>query len=178
MISSGYSLWLVDHPTSRLHQQLNNLIQEAAARYDVATFQSHVTLLSGLNMSEDELRQRTANVASQMRPVPIRLERFGSDSAYFQRLFALVTVNDKLRPYRLLAEETFGLANNTPYWPRHSFVYGDLSPDQVQELERYIARELVLPQSFLAQNLELWRTEGPVSEWRLVHTYPLFPRVD
>lgn len=177
-IASGYALWLVDRPTSNLRRKLNGLIQEAAAMYETNPFQSHVTLLCDLHLNEHELRQRAANVASQMRPVFIQLERLGSSGTYFKQLYALVVMNDKLEAYRRLAEEAVGLTSGTAYLPHHSFVYGDLAAAQVNELGQYVARELVFPQHFLAQDLELWLTEGPVNEWRLIQGYPLFPRVD
>jgi hypothetical protein len=172
-VGIGYSLWLMPQNESEQGKNLGLIIQQIAQVQKTPVFPPHVTLLANLSFSEQEMRERTARLASHLNPYLIRLEELGSNGSYFQILFSAVAQSTRVVEARRQAEEIFGL-NAVDYFPHLSLAYGDLTRDQVRELGRQVAthRPPIRQLGFIPTAISLWSTIEEVSEWYEVAKFP------
>jgi 2'-5' RNA ligase len=165
----GVSLWLVPEGESRL--RLASLIGHLAARLGTEPFVPHVTLLPGLAGREDAVLGRAAALASRLPPLLVRLQGIEGRDEPFRCLFARAAADGPLRAAHAVSAQAFGREPNPEFLPHLSLVYGTLAP----EAKRSLAVELkpAVPGSLEAARLHVWRTEGPVGDWREIGAFPL-----
>lgn len=60
----------------------------------------------------------------------------------------------------------------TDYMPHISLLYGDLTMQKKEEI-RQTADETVRHKEFVLDTIQVWSTEGVVSEWKQVASFPL-----
>ena len=79
-----------------------------------------------------------------------------------------------LRAAHATAARAFGREPDPGFLPHVSLVYGTLAPDEKRAIAREVGDDLRL--RFEVRRLHLWRTEGPVAEWRELGVFDL-PRL-
>lgn len=165
----GVSLWLVPEGESRL--RLASLIGHLAARLGTEPFVPHVTLLPGLAGREDAVLHLASALASRLPPLRVRLQGVEGRDEHFRCLFARAAADDPLRAAHAAAARAFGREPDPEFLPHLSLVYGTLAP----ETKGPLAVELgpAVPGSIEAARLRVWRTEGPVGDWREIGAFPL-----
>ncbi len=165
----GVSLWLM--PEGDARDRLARLIARLAARFSTPPFPPHVTLLPGIRGREDDLLAVSAALAAGLRPFPVRLRGVDGRDEPFRCLFVPAMRDEPLVAAHAAASSAFGREPDPAFLPHLSLVYGRLPP----ETKWPLARELTsaVPGSIEAARLHVWRTEGPVGDWREVGTFPL-----
>lgn len=170
--ATGYSLWLVPERDTETYELLDQLIRTVAAQYRTPVFDPHVTLLGGVEGTEQDMREKTRVLAEELTPYEIQLGEVGSNGIYFQILFSKIEQTRSVLNANTVAQEVFGV-DKGKYFPHLSLAYGDLSNEQVATLQQFVGqRNPIAGTHFLAQSVELWRSEGTVEEWRKVAIFP------
>lgn len=170
-IGTGHSIWIVPPRASKAFGRLKRLINELSSTYGTAEFDPHVTLIGGVEA--DELHEKAQQLASRLSEFALTLGTLGTHGVFFRQLFAEVIPTRHVSGAHAAACEVLALEQQ-PYSPHLSLLYGDVPGNHVAEEAAPLIRAAgVIETTFLASNLELWRTQGPVDAWRLLATYPL-----
>jgi 2'-5' RNA ligase len=164
----GISLWLM--PEGETRERLAALIQRLAARLGTVTFAPHVTLLPGLTESEGGVLQATEALAADIAPFPIDLDALEGRDEPFRCLFVRAAATEALRQAHAVAARRLGRSPDAVFSPHLSLVYGVLSRGTKTALTRELAAEV--PVAFEAHRIHVWRTEGPVGDWRELAVVP------
>jgi 2'-5' RNA ligase len=167
----GISLWLMPGAVAR--RRLAALIERLAARLGTAPFPPHLTLLPGIEDGPDEVLAAAGPLAAGLRPLTVRLESVEGREEPFRCLVALAAADEPLRAAHAAAARAFGRQPDPVFLPHVSLVYGSLAPETKSELIRDVASSAVL--ACEAARLHVWRTEGPVGDWREIGAFDLGP---
>jgi hypothetical protein len=165
----GISLWLVPEGDTRL--RLAALIDRLAARLGTEPLAPHVTLLPGLPGPEDAVLGAASAVASRLPPLLVRLGGVEGHDEHFRCLFARAVVDGPLRAAHAAVARAFDREPDPAFLPHLSLVYGTLPPETKWPLAMELAS--AVPGSIEAARLHVWRTEGPVGDWRELGTFLL-----
>jgi 2'-5' RNA ligase len=165
----GVSLWLM--PEGDPRERLATLIARLAARLGTQPFAPHVTLLAGVEGPEAGVVPAVARLAAAMHPLRLRLAVVEGRDEHFRCLLARVTAEEPLRSAHALAARAFGREPDPGFLPHLSLVYGTLAPRLKASLAVELAAEAAV--SFEANALHVWRTEGPVGDWREIGAFRL-----
>lgn len=160
--AKGVSLWLM--PEGKARDELGELIDRLAARLGTGPFAPHVTLVPGLPGPEESVLDRARRLAAELGSLPVELSRVDGTSEHFRCLFFQVAPHPALRDAHERAAARFGRQPDPSFDPHLSLVYGTLAAARRDDLKREL-QPLARP-SFEARRLHVWRTEGPVGEWR------------
>jgi 2'-5' RNA ligase len=165
----GVSLWLV--PDGDIRLRLASLIERLAARLGTEPLAPHVTLLPGLPGPEERVLALASAVASRLPPLLVRFRGVEGRDEPFRCLFARAVADGPLRAAHAAAARAFGREPDPAFLPHLSLVYGTLAA----EAKRALAVELEpeLPGTIEVTRLHVWRTEGPVRDWREIGAFPL-----
>jgi len=158
----GLSLWLMPDEPARDH--LGALIGSLADRLGTAPFAPHVTLLPGLSGPEGEVLDRAHVVAAELRPLPLAFSGTHGTDAYFRCLFFRVVSTSALWDAYALAARHFGREPEETFDPHLSLAYGSLASGTRADLARELSPQL--PGPLTTSHLHVWRTDGPVRDWR------------
>lgn len=183
---SGYSLWVVPPPGSKEEEFLCSLIRAIAEEDPAAlaagcpVFSPHLTLLAGLpsGLSEAGVISAVEEVLQDLPSAGFEL-RFSSVEArpqYFQCVLAVADKEPALMAANNALQSAFGLSYS--YFPHLSLAYGENSKLPMSERERIAEKadeQLRAAASspspspavlhFRSPFVEVWRTEGTVSDW-------------
>ena len=165
----GVSLWLM--PGEAVRQRLAALIQDLAARLGTAPFPPHLTLLPGIEgRAPDDVLTATASLAAGLNPLTVHLLSIEGHEEHFRCLVARAAADEPLRAAHAAAARAFGREPDPAFLPHLSLVYGSLAGETKRALALELASAVSVP--FEAAVLHVWRTEGPVAEWREIGTFP------
>ena len=167
--AKGTSLWLM--PEGAAHDRLAALIGRLATRFGTAPFAPHVTLLPGVPGPERDVLETARTLAAELAPVPVGFSVLDGLEHHFRCLFLRVQASKALREAHARAATRFGREPEASFDPHLSLVYGTLDAQMKTELVRELATETTT--RFDARRLRVWRTEGPVGEWRELGTLAL-----
>lgn len=182
--ASSFSVWVAPPSATPLARRLRAEIDAAAARVPGAPpFAPHLTLVGGLEeMEEAAARRAAARLAASLAPFEVQLDHVAAGRAFYQCVYILAKRSPALVAAGAAARAAFGLDPAEHFMPHVSCLYSDLAVDLAQR-ER-LATELqarffgggadALPaRAFVAEELELWRTDGEVARWERVAALPL-----
>jgi len=167
--AKGVSLWLM--PDGAPREELTALIGHLAARLGTTAFVPHVTLLPGLSGPEEEVVDRVRVIAAELRPLPLAFSGVHDLDTHFRCLFCRVVSTPALWDAHALAACHFGREPEEAFDPHLSLVYGDLDAGCKTDLRRELQCDI--PPPFEGRHLHVWRTEGPVGEWRELAAFVL-----
>jgi hypothetical protein len=170
----GFSLWLMQEEPVR--KRFSALVESLAVRLGTTPFPPHITLLPGLDREPAEILAGTRSVASTLRPFRVRLLAVEGREEHFRCLIALAAREDPLRDAHVAAARAFDREPDPEFLPHVSLVYGWLPAGTRRALAAEVAPAALV--SFRAASLEVWRTEGPVAEWRQIGAFELGGRSD
>ena len=166
----GVSLWLM--PSGEVGRRLRALVEELAERLGTRAFAAHLTLLAGIEGQADEAVLAGArSLAALLQPLTIRLETVEGREEHFRCLIARAAADGPLRAAHEAAARAFARQPDPAFVPHVSLVYGWLAPDTKRALVRDVAASAAL--AFEARRLHVWRTEGPVGDWRELGAFEL-----
>ena len=165
--TARYSLWLV--PEGAEEAALQGIIDRLARQHGGPSFPPHLTLLSGIETTEEDVVARAGRLVAENAPITLDIDGIGTDETYFQSLFATVTPTPDLAGLRAAARAIFPEAPD-PYRPHISLLYGHPTPEAKQGIAA--AERHGLPSFVQAQTLVVM-TGHEVSAWRYVLRAPL-----
>lgn len=170
MPSTGkYSIWLI--PRGAVYHKLDHLISLLSKSYRTPNFEPHVTLIGGVTGSENEILEKTAQLASLLRLFQIKLTQVNHFDEYFRCLFVRVEEVKPIVEANAKAREIFGKKDDLEYLPHLSLVYGNLTPETKEEIIAKIGRKFDL--RFEVKSFSLFSTQGEVKDWYIVKEFPL-----
>lgn len=165
----GFSLWLM--PEGAVRDGLAALVVRLAARLGTEPFAPHLTLLPGVSGPERDVLRAAAALASRLPPLSLRLVAVAGLPEHFRCLFARAEATAPLLAAHAAAARAFGREPDPAFLPHVSLVYGTLPPATKRGLAGELAGEATVP--FAAGRLHVWRTGGPVADWREAGAFPL-----
>jgi 2'-5' RNA ligase len=127
--------------------------------------------LPGLLAPEREVLETARSLAAEIVPFPVELSGVDGTETHFRCLFVRVRASDALRATHARAARRFAREPDPSFDPHLSLVYGSLTAPVKAELARELAAETRA--RFEARHLEVWRTDGPVGEWRSLRSFAL-----
>ncbi len=165
----GTSLWLMPEGTAR--ERLASRITDLATRLGTTPFAPHATLLPGLSGPEAAVLEEARALAGELAPVELRPVGVAGRDEHFRCLFLRLRRSRALAAAHARAASRFARDPDPDLDPHVSLVYAELSPRVKAALIEELSPEL--PRAFVARRLHVWRTEGPVAEWRELDAIPL-----
>lgn len=163
----GTSLWLM--PEGEAYDRLSAMMNRLATRLRTAPFAPHVTLLSGLVAPEPAIVESARALAGELGPLRLAFTAVDGTERYFRCLFLRVSDSDALRDAHARAARCFGREPDPSFDPHLSLVYGTLAAPVKGALADELAPEALA--SFEIRRLHVWRTDGPVGEWRALRSF-------
>ena len=126
-----YHFWL--KPSGKADEILRKTIDDLSKAYQGPLFDPHITLLSFLTGTEEEISFRSEQLGISLQPFEIQLMEPGYGDQYFQCVFLKVQKSPELMNAHELARKQF--VNDTrPYMPHLSLLYGHYSAEQKDKI--------------------------------------------
>lgn len=166
----GISIWL--SPAEEEAGSLRRLIHDLARDLGTPAFEPHVTLLPGLPGSPETI-VRTAGqlLTADLEAVRVALGSPRAGRPPFRFLYLPMVLTFRLVHAHAVTRQAFAPADETPFEPHLSLVYGHLGDDEGRRLASEIAPRV--PSEAQLATLEVVRTEGPVAAWQSLARFPL-----
>ena len=173
----GHSLWMC--PSGNASQAYSDIISDMAKELGTFQFTPHITLVAAMLTGEQDVLERSRQLASQLAPYQFEFQEVSSRDAYFQCVYAKMKLTPEVVAANALARQVFTeRQSDPPYMPHLSMVYGDLPtttkedvviPKLSSDLSRRSSETQILP----VDSIQVWSTQGDVKEWYLVEKIPL-----
>jgi 2'-5' RNA ligase len=171
---AGHSLWLVPRDADASRYRV--IIQRLAGQLGTPQFGPHITLLAPVEACPIQtLNEAVRELATRVPPLVVHLTCAAAGHEYFRCVYALCAKDEALVAAHAAAVEAlrgYHSALPSDFMPHLSFVYGDLTPDQRSATAAALQGE-VAGQTVRIDMLQLWDTQGPPADWRLVLSLPL-----
>jgi 2'-5' RNA ligase len=157
-------------PEGREHDRLAAMIEGLSVRFGTVSFAPHVTLLPGVLAPEREVLETARSLAAETVPFPVELSGVDGAETYFRCLFVRVRASDDMRRAHARAARRFAREPDPSFDPHLSLVYGSLAVPVKAGLAREVAATVP---GFEVRHVHVWRTHGPVGEWRGLGSFAL-----
>lgn len=157
-------------PDAGSFAKLEALVSTLAGRLGTAAFAPHVTLIHGLALEESELAARAATLSKRLRVPPVELGPLEARDEFFRSLYLRAEPSDWFRVEHAGAAEAYGVSPDPAYLPHLSLVYGRVDASEKERVSTIAADR---PSAIELTAIEVWRTHGPVGDWRLRRRLPL-----
>ncbi len=152
-------------------EELSDTIKKLAAEYSGPVFMPHVTLLAGISAgSEEDIFAKARAVADALAPIRLTLEEVGAEDAYFKALYFRIRETEEMNAYHARAKRIFGIEDNG-YTPHLSLLYGNYP--RVRKEQTIKALPVLEGNTFLADRIYLYRTEGKAADWQEIKQFSL-----
>jgi 2'-5' RNA ligase len=180
--ASSFSVWVAPPAGTPLSRRLRAEIDAAASHVPGAPpFPPHLTLVGGLpEMEEAAARRAAARLAAELAPFEVALDHVAAGRAFYQCVYALAKRSPAVVAAGAAARAAFGLDPKEHFMPHVSLLYSDADLAERERLATELQGRLfggaadTLPaRAFVAEELELWRTDGEVARWERVAALPL-----
>jgi len=168
-MTSKYSLWLV--PAGRQAALLSALIRRLASWNGTPTFLPHVTLMGRIRVPEGQILAIAERLAGSSSPFQLTFSTPEGQEEYFRALYLPVCENRELGLLHEQACKYFHRLEGFLFFPHLSLLYGSLDSKIKTKLISEITREY--PRRIQVNQLEVYKTEGPVEVWQKCGEFPL-----
>lgn len=169
MMSKGYTLWLM--PKNEIYKKFAQLIKKLGAQYGGPVFEPHVTLLGDIELPEEEMTKRTAQLVEGQKPFSITLKIIDYQDFYFRTLFVRAEINNMLQTLHDRAKKIFKM-DIPPFMAHLSILYGnypqDIKEKIIQEIGRNQTAQFEVNSIFLIKG-------GEVEEWKIIKEFTFKP---
>ncbi|KAK9832428.1 hypothetical protein WJX74_009958 [Apatococcus lobatus] len=181
----SYSIWA--QPSGVLANRLQTEIDHLAGLTNEApSFLPHVTVVAGVEGTEQEVLQRATEAAAQIQKYVIGFESVSYGKMYFQCVYMLCEPSRPTLAAAAAARRVFGKDKGDHYMPHLSLLYSDIQVAQRAQIAEALQARLMtgtsttanpLPEkSFLVDTLNVWLTpagDKSLKSWKLVKQIPL-----
>lgn len=161
MRAKGYSLWLM--PTGKVYDKRSNLIKRLAGEHNAPIFEPHVTLISEVMGSENDVLRKVEQLVLGRKSFPITLRTIDYQDFYFRTLFVKADKTEPLQKLHDQACEIFEMKNIPSYMPHLSLLYGNFSQAAKEQIIETIGKNLSA--RFIVDKIYLFKTDGEVKSW-------------
>jgi 2'-5' RNA ligase len=166
-----YSLWLMPDEPSK--QQLNTLLTTWSESPPNAQFEPHITLLTGIQLNEKQVKQLSKVFAAQVSAFNMNLLRITYLESFYRCLFFRAEDTPLLFYLRQKALVQFEVeAGVEPFVPHLSFLYGNVPRFKQEDFSNGSTdNDGALTLRF--DTLQLIKTELSPEFWEVLLTIPL-----
>lgn len=168
--SKGYTLWLM--PKGQLYEKLKALIKKLANENNGPAFEPHVTLLGGIELSEEEVIKRTTQLVKDQKPFYVTLKQIEYEDFYFRTLFVKAEITEFSQSLHNRAKQIFE-KDIPPYMPHLSLLYGNYPVDLKERIITEIDREQRA--QFEVSSIFLNKEFGEIKDWKVIKEFPFKP---
>lgn len=167
------SLWLTPPDQTPAERFLWHAIRDIRKANEIKQCppSPHVTLVGGIEGDKVSLCEKTGRIAASLTPYEIRFEGIRWSASYFRNLFLEVMRSQRVMDAYTAAQKILG-TDQRQYAPHCSLVYGELREEETKSLRTTLIEKGALKIIFPVASIELWQTDGPTQEWRLVKAFP------
>lgn len=159
---------------SDLYKRLKILILDLSQRFNTAAFEPHVTLLPGVEISEEEVISKTGELAGKINPYRITLDLVDYTDFFFQSFVIRALATNEVLEANKLAREVFGRHKDTLYVPHLSVMY-------VRDLDNQTKKHLTVEiedrfkgLEFTAEDISIWQTSpNNIPGWKMIEKVKL-----
>jgi 2'-5' RNA ligase len=163
--TTGYHIFV--EPQGELRDKMQSIINSLASSYRGPVFTPHVTLLPRISgYSEEQVIEKTQELARSMSPHTVSLGALAGDPAFFRALYSEVSNPSELNQYHEIANQLFGLADVNEYKPHLSLFYGNISDETRAQMIEII--EYDVGESFEVNILHVYHTPGAAETWKKI----------
>ena len=166
----SYSIWFI--PKGNKYDILHSLIINIAKKYTYIEFIPHVTLLGGFLGEENDLKNKTKNLAKKITPLIIKFNEIAFLNEFFRCLFFKIKTNHIFNHARLLAVDTF-LYEDHDFLPHLSLAYGSANEKIKTEIKLFVDNNLENVNNFYADTLYLVKNDEIRFQWEILEEYKL-----
>jgi 2'-5' RNA ligase len=167
--TKGYSLWLM--PSEDVYNRLAELISQLSKKYSTPNFEPHATLIGKIIASQDDIINKTLQLATIVKPFTILLTKTQYLDEYFKFVFIKVEETDDLMKVNLEARKIFKREGDPEYMPHLSLIYGNFSSETKQKIIKFVGKEFNL--NFDVRSIHLVSTNGEPEDWYKVKEFIL-----
>jgi hypothetical protein len=160
------AIWI--RPSGEALHRIDEAIRVVRRRYDGPPVKPHVSLLSGVEATQEQVELKLRQLANRLRPFDIRLGRIEWRHEYYRALFAVAELSEELSRAHRLAGEVFEMASSDAFEPHVSLAYGDLHEPLQQELTQDIGGSLDVSFTVRAVGMANATGDRPITDWRVV----------
>ncbi len=153
------SIWLT--PSKKDECYLQNIINELASEHQAPVFSPHMTLLSPVDLNENELHSVFSNVSKEFEPLNVTLAGINHSPNIWKTVF--VELEESLELITL-QQQIASQLSSTPLYeflPHISLIYKDLPQEKKEE----IIRKLAVRNSYKMDKITAMRTGPHVEKW-------------
>jgi 2'-5' RNA ligase len=166
-VRTSYAVWLT--PRGKVRDELARKIRELSREYATPVFEPHVTLVSGILGSPDQVMAKSAKLAAQVSALVVRLTKLDWLNEYFRCVFVRVAKSRPLVEANRRAKMVFGLERRRAFMPHLSLLYGNLAPRVKKRIVAALGRRWDI--EFEVSQLDLVALRGEPHEWRRVKAF-------
>lgn len=164
-----YSIWLT--PNEPANQQLSDVINSLANKYNCLKFSPHLTLIGKLFENEKDAYVKTLKLSFELKPFEVSLNGIKYFNEFYRCLFIKAIETPELIEANKKAQEIF--KKEYEYFPHLSLMYKEETSVPV-ELKKKIIKEFKnLPSKFIVNSLELYYTGHDLDSWYKVERFRL-----
>lgn len=167
---SKYSLWVAPKKGSELNIKLRNLIESLSKRFQAPVFDPHLTLLGDFQISEEEIINKTSQLARIISPYQVTLDFIDYTDNLFQSLVIRTLATKEVVEANKKARDEFRRHNDSLYVPHISIIYKEGLENQVkQELVKEIGDQFQGIQ-FQVESIKISEQPagGRIEDWKMV----------
>ena len=169
----NYSLWL--RPAQTQIDDFAKIISRLAHSYRTMPFPPHITLASGITTDSDSIKQACVSIIDQTQQIDLQLQNIAYTETYYRNFFVQAELTQALSK---LHENTISaLAHKTDevFMPHLSLLYGYLEIETKKNIQKSL--EKTCSKLLHCRRLDLYSTNGKVTDWFLVESYLLKSRI-
>lgn len=164
-----FSLWLM--PEGLIYARTYAIIKKLHNRFGGPLFEPHITLLSGMKLSEEEAIHRAELLNKNIHSIPVRLTQpsFGND--FYHCFFLEVDLSHPLISAKEKAQDIFKAKQDQHFHPHMSLMYGNIDLHQKKELVKEF--EHIRRWEFIVEYVSLIRTGEDIDQWEKLGSYSI-----
>jgi 2'-5' RNA ligase len=169
VVAPTYHCWF--KPSGKAYAILSRTIRDLARELDGPVFEPHISLVGNLEGTEEELIERTRQLARRLKAFTAVLTEPSYRDTHFQCLFMLVKPTPPLMNAHATASEFFQKAHQE-FTAHVSLVYGSYSESRKKLITEHLSADVRT--SFEVRDLTLVRADSPdPKDWHEIGTFPL-----
>ena len=174
--TTGYSIWLI--PDGGVYKLTSKIILDIARKDHAPKFKPHITLLGefGKEKNEKDIIKSFRDLVHNQKTLTLNFESVNCENFYFRALFLKVGKTKELLNFHRKAKQALGMKNIKSYMPHLSLVYGNFSKNSKEKIISSTSKDLsseIFIKEFPIDKILLMKTQGTVSQWRKIVTFPL-----
>lgn len=166
-----YWFWLI--PEKKICDEFRKIITELSSKYNTSSFEPHVTLLTGITLSEDEVIKRAKQLADKLKPFKVSLDFVDFDNALLSAIVCWLQQNKGLENLHKEAAELFEIKEAREYRPHISLMYGDFPEIAINDVNLKLSET---NKTFIIDSICIASTKGgikDVKDWYEIARIPL-----